>query len=283
MLKLPLLRNDVVLVAPGPSPWGEHGVWVGRRHLAVWWPGDGPWPEGCFRNLRPWGMAFILERVRPPLLARLCGRRRRPASLMLGGVLSPSLPFWWRAAVRPCPEAAAELLFAIGPLVAVLDSASLAKAARRAIRLTGRQQAQGVFLRVVPGPDGPLVRLQRKDGRAEELPLVGELAVDEPVAVPAALPRWLWWAGYRDGVYRLTRPPSGGWALWWGQPHSGLAARSWVDDRGTVVQYRSQRRAALRAQPARRARRPRQSAAELEDTAAPSDPGSSGRGASTSG
>lgn len=264
MLKLPLLRDDVVLVAPGPAPWGETGVWVGRRHLAVWWPGEGPWPEGCFRNPNLWGRWFNVERVRPSLLARLFGRRRRPTSLVLRGVLYPSLPFWWRASVRPCPEAVVELLFEGGPLLGTFESASLAHAARRAIRLQGGRRAQGVLLTIVPGPDGPLARLQGKDGRVEEMTLAGELAVTEPLAVPVALPRWLWWAGYRDDVYRLTRPPSGGWALEWGQPQFRLAARSWVDDSGTVVRRRPQRQKKSSFRPSRTARPPRGEAAEEE-------------------
>lgn len=241
MLKLALLRNDIGLVTPGPAPWGEQGVWVGRRHLAVWWPGDGPWPEGCFRNLKVWEFWFIVERVAPPLLARLLGRRRPPASLLLSGFFYPFIPFRWRAAVRPCPEAKAELLFEAGPVVATLDSVSFAKAATRAIRRQGGRQAQGVFLTLVPGPAGPVARIQGKDGRSEEIPVQGDLAVTEALRVPAALPRWLWWAGYRDDTYRLTRPPIGGWALYWGEPRFRLAARAWVDDRGTVVHRRPRR------------------------------------------
>lgn len=259
MLKLPLLRNDVVLVAPGPAPWGEQGVWVGRRHLAVWWPGDDPWPEGCFRNVKLWALWFIVERVRP-LLPCLFGRRRRPTSLVLRGYIYPFVPFWWRASVRPCPEAAVELVFEAGPLVGTFESASLAKAAMRAIRRQGGRQAQGVFLTIVPGRGGPLARIQGKDGSVRDIALAGELAVAEPVAVPAALPRWLWWAGYRDDVYRLTRPPIGGWALWWGQPGFGVAARAWVDERGTVVQYRLRRGAKRPSLPSRTARSPRSNA-----------------------
>mgnify|MGYP000238801555 CR=1 FL=1 len=262
MLKLLLLRNDVVLVAPGLAPWGEAGVWVGRRHLAIWWPGDGPWPEGCFRIVKLLQQWFIVEQVQPSLLPRLFGRRCRLTSLVLRGSLYPFLPFWWRASVRPCPEAAVELLFEVGPLVGTFESASLANTARRAIRLQGGRRAQGVFLTLVPGPVGPLARIQGKDGRVEDIPLVGELAVADAIAVPAALPRWLWWAGYRDDVYRLTRPPSGGWALWWGQPDFGLAARAWVDDQGTVVQYRPRRGVTRPSVPSHTTQRPRRKADE---------------------
>lgn len=111
-----------------------------------------------------------------------------------------------------------------------------------------------MFLTLAPGPEGslsphaipdragaPLARIAARDGSVEVVPLAGELDVAKPVAVPAALPRWLWWAGYRDDVYVLTRPPVGGWAAWWGDPEAGLVARAWVDDRGTVVQRRPRR------------------------------------------
>ncbi len=240
MLKLPLLRNDVVLVAPGPAPWGGDGVWLGRRHLAVWWRGKGPWPEGSFTASSSEEDWFEVDRVRPTLATRLVGRRRRPSALLLRGVCTEfALPFRLRVPVQPCHEAAAELRFDLGPAVAVLDAAAFYEAARRAILAQGGRQARGVFLTVAP--HGPLAQFQTKDGSVEDIPLAGELAVAEPVAVPAALPRWLWWAGYRDDVYTLTRPAFGGWTLWWGGPELGLAARAWVDDKGTVVQRRPRR------------------------------------------
>ncbi len=244
MLKLPLLRNDVVLVAPGPAPWGGDGVWLGRRHLAVWWRGQGPWPEGSFSASSSEEDWFEVDYVRPTLATRLVGRRRRPSALLLRGVCTEfALPFRLRVPVQPCPEAAAELRFDVGSVVATLQAEPLYEAARRVIRAQGGRQARGVFLTVAPGPHGPLARFQTKDGSVEVLPLAGELHAGGPVDVPAALPRWLWWAGYRDDVYRLTRPPVGGWAAWWGHPGLGLAARAWVDDKGTVVQRRPRRAA----------------------------------------
>lgn len=239
MLKLPLLRRDDAFVAPGLSPWGEDGVWLGRRHLAVWWRGAGPWPEGSFSASSSEEAWFEVDRVRPTLATRLVGKRRRPSALLLRGVYSEFvLPFRLKVSVRPAPDAAPELRFDLGPAVAVLDAAALYEAARRAIMAQGGRQARGVFLTVSPGDQGPQARVRAKDGSLEVVPLAGKLHVGDPVDVPAALPRWLWWAGYRDDVYTLTRPAFGGWALWWGGPELGLAARSWVDDKGTVVQRR---------------------------------------------
>lgn len=243
MLKLPLLRRDEVLVLPGLSPWGEDGVWLGRRHLAVWWPGEGPWPEGSFSVSSSEEDWFIVERVRPTLASWLFGKRRRPSAILLRGVHSEfALPFRLKVPVKPCPDAAEELRFDLGPTVAVLDAEAFYEAARRAILAQGGRQARGVFLTLAPGDAGPQARIRAKGGSVEVVPLAGELHAGEPVDVPAALPRWLWWAGYRDDVYTLTRPVFGGWALWWGGPEVGLAARAWVDDKGTVVQRRPQRR-----------------------------------------
>lgn len=242
MLKLPLLRRDDVLVAPGPSPWGEDGVWLGRRHLAVWWPGAGPWPEGVFAAPGSEEDWYIVDDVRPTLATRLVGRKRRPSAILLRGIHSEfALPFRLEVSVKPSPEAAAELRFDLGPAIAVLDAAAFYEAARRAILAQGGRQARGVFLTLAPGDAGPQARIRGKDGGMEVVALAGELHGSEPVDVPAALPRWLWWAGYRDDVYTLTRPAVGGWGLWWGNPEVGLAARAWVDDKGTVVQRRSQR------------------------------------------
>jgi len=251
MLKLPLLRSDIAYVAPEVGSDGRLGVWLGRRHLAVWWRGNGPWPEGRFHcpNGELW---YLVERVQPvrPLF---CWWRRQPppSAVRLTGVYEP--PEGWGKRFRlvlpvePCPEAAEELRFDPGPTVAVLQAEPFYQAARRAILTRGGKQAQGVLFTIAPGSEGPVAHLETRDGAGESVPLAGELLVAEALLVPAALPRWLWWAGYRDDVYRLTRPPIGGWAAWWGDPAAGLVARAWVDDRGTVVQRR--RRAAVSSAP----------------------------------
>jgi hypothetical protein len=103
--------------------------------------------------------------------------------------------------------------------------------ARRAIQARGGRQAQGAFLTIAPGPDGLRARIEPRDGSVEVVPLAGELDVAEP----AASPRWMCRAGYRDDVNVVTRPPVGGWAAWWaggrpgrprlgGQPGDGGAA-----------------------------------------------------------
>ncbi|MCX7623925.1 MAG: hypothetical protein N2Z82_09285 [Thermomicrobium sp.] len=238
MLKMPLLRSEVVYVAPEALE-GIRGVWLGRQHLAAWWRGDGPWPTGSFPCLGTVDDWFIVERVRPSKSTRLYGRERRPTGLRLRGVATEfALPFRARARVRPAPEASSELLFAAGEPIATLESESFYEAARRAIQARGGRQARGVFLTLAPGVDGVLARFGTRGGTLETVPVRGELHVTEPVAIPAALPRWLWWAGCRDDRYRVTRPPIGGWAAWWGDPALGLVMRAWIDDRGTVVQRR---------------------------------------------
>ncbi|MCM8748015.1 hypothetical protein NET02_02520 [Thermomicrobiaceae bacterium CFH 74404] len=176
MLKLPLLRRDDVLVAPGPSPWGEDGVWLGRRHLAVWWPGAGPWPEGVFAASSSQEDWFEVDRVRPRRATRLVGRQRRPSALLLRGVCTEfALPFRLEVPVKPCPDAAEELRFDLGPAVAVLDAAAFYEAARRAILAQGGRQARGVFLTLAPGDAGLQARVRAKDGGVEVVPLLGEL------------------------------------------------------------------------------------------------------------
>jgi len=242
MLKLPLLRSDVVYVAPEALGERIRGVWLGRRHLAVWWRGDGPWPIGSFPCIGTEEDWFIIEWVRPSASTRLYGRERRPVGLRLRGVATDfAVPFRARARVRPAPQAASELLFAAGEWIATLEAESFYEAARRAILARGGRQARGVFLTLLPDAGGLVARFETREGTVEDVPVAGELAVTDPVSVPAALPRWLWWAGFRDDVYVVTRPPIGGWAAWWGEPAWGRVARAWVDDRGTVVQRRSRR------------------------------------------
>lgn len=217
-------------------------MWLGRRHLAVWWRGDGPGPVDSFRCVGSEEDWYIVDHVRATPATRLVGRQRRPSGLLLRGVHTELLlPFRRWVAVKPWPEAAEELCFDAGPAVAALEAEPFYQAARRAIQARGGRQGQGAFLTIAPGPDGLRARIEARDGGVELVPLAGELAVAEPVAVPAALPRWLWWAGYRDDVYVVTRPPAGGWAAWWGDPAAGLVARAWVDNRGTVVQRRRRR------------------------------------------
>ena len=242
MLKLPLLRSDVVFVAPETLEGGIPGVWLGRRHLAAWWRGDGPWPTGSFACIGTQDDWFIIECVRPARSTRVFGRKRLPTGLRLRGVASElELPFRARVIVRPLPLARDELCFAAGSTVATLDAESFYEAARRAILARGGRQARGVFLTLLPDAGGLVARFETREGTVEDVPVAGELAVTDPVSVPAALPRWLWWAGFRDDVYVVTRPPIGGWAAWWGEPAWGRVARAWVDDRGTVVQRRSRR------------------------------------------
>jgi hypothetical protein len=93
--------------------------------------------------------------------------------------------------------------------------------ARRAIQARGGRQAQGAFLTIAPGPDGLRARIEPRDGSVEVVPLAGELDVAEPAAVPAASPRWMCRAGYRDDVNVVTRPPVGGWAAWWAGSRPG--------------------------------------------------------------
>jgi hypothetical protein len=178
----------------------------------------------------------IVDRVRPVQRTRLAGRPRRPSGLLLRGVHTELLlPFRrWRA-VKPRPEAAEELCCDGGPAVAALEAEPFYQAARRAIQARGGRQAQGAFLTIAPGPDGLRARIEPRDGSVEVVPLAGELDVAEPAAVPAASPRWMCRAGYRDDVNVVTRPPVGGWAAWWagsrpgrprlgGQPGDGGAA-----------------------------------------------------------
>jgi hypothetical protein len=143
--------------------------------------------------------------------------------------------------VKPRPEAAEELCCDGGPAVAALEAEPFYQAARRAIQAQGGRQAQEAFLTIAPGPDGLRARTKPRDGSVEVVPLASELDVAEPAAVPAASPRWMCRAGYRDDVNVVTRPPVGGWAAWWGDPAAGLVARAWVDNRGTVVQRRPRR------------------------------------------
>jgi len=244
MLKLPLLRSDVVYVAPESAGGDLYGVWLGRRHLAAWWRGDGPWPVGFFRCLGSDEDWYIVTRVWPSSRTRLVGRQRQPSGLTLRGIRADRgrvVPFRRWATVKPWPAAATELCFDAGQSVAVLEATSFYEAARQAILANGGRQARGVFVTLEPGTEGPVARFTTRDGRSVVRQLAGELDVSEPVAVPAALPRWLWWAGCRDDLYSITRPPFGGWAAWWGDPRLGLAMRAWVDDRGTVVQRRPRR------------------------------------------
>lgn len=261
MLKLPLLRSDIAYLAPEAGSDGRLGVWLGRRHLAVWWRGNGPWPEGRFHcpNGELW---YLVERVRPVRRLFWWWRRQPPPSAVrLTGHFGPAFGrgkrFRLVVPVEPCPEAAEELRFAAGPTVAVLEAEPFYQAARRAVLARGGKQAQGVLFTVAPGPEGPLAHIEARDGAIESVPLAGQLLVAEALLVPAALPRWLWWAGYCDDVYRLTRPPIGGWAAWWHDSAWGLVARSWVDDRGTVVHRRRGTAASPASRPASTSRRSR--------------------------
>lgn len=189
MLKLPLLRSDTVYVAPEAASDELRGVWLGRRHLAVWWRGDGPWPVGSFRCLGSEEDWYIVDHVRATPATRLVGRQRRPSGLLLRGVRTELLlPFRRWVAVKPWPEAAEELCFDAGSSVAVLEAEPFYEAARRAILARGGRQARGVFVTLAPGPNGPVARFEARDGSVEVVPLAGELDVAEPVAVPAALP-----------------------------------------------------------------------------------------------
>ncbi len=181
MLKVPLLRHDEVLVAPGTTLWGGEGVWLGRRHLAVWWRGRGPWPEGCIPCPGDEENWYIVDHVHPTLATRLFGRRRRPHALVLRGVRNALIPrYRLVVSVRPCPEARAELELDPGPAVAVLEAESSYEAARRAIQARGGRQAQGVLLRIASGPAGLQAQAQGRDGSSLLLPLAGELRVEEP-------------------------------------------------------------------------------------------------------
>lgn len=251
MLKVPLLRNDVVLAAPGLRPW------AGRRLARPTPPGDLVAAQGHLAERLPLWVLFGRGPVRgrpctTQPATRLVGRPPRPRALLLRGVCTEfALPFRRRVPVRPCPKAAAELRREAGSVVATLQAKPLYEAARRAFLAHGGRQARGVFLTLAPGPHGPLARVQTKDGSVEVLPLAGELHAGGSVDVPGALPRWLWWADYRGDVYRLTRPPVGGGPTWWDHADLGLAARAWVDGKGTVVQRRPRRAAAPLSPPSR--------------------------------
>lgn len=158
MLKLPLLRSATVDIAPEQASDELRGVWLGCRHLAVWWRGDGSWPVVSFRCLGSEEDWYIVDHVRATPATRLLGRQRRPSGLPLRRVHSELLlPFRRWVAVNLWPQATEELCFDAESSVAVLEAQPFYEASRRVIQARGRRQAQGVFLTLVPGPDGSLV------------------------------------------------------------------------------------------------------------------------------
>ncbi len=229
-----LLRNDLVAVVPGAAPWGAPAVWMGRQHRAAWWPGYGPWPEGCVPTGDVPDNRSSVDQVAVSFWEHRRTRRRPPTRVVFRRQdIDALFGFRRKVTIDPCSEEVAELRFPLGPTAATLATELRFQAVWRTSRVQGRKQAQGVFPTLMPGAPDPKAGIPGKDGRGEELPFPGELMVK-----PVALPHWLWWAGYRDDVNQLIQPPDGGWALWWGKPQCCFAGRSWVDVRGTVGRYR---------------------------------------------